>query len=76
MDKTVLDLAKDGKISDFADIIKSELKKKLSDNEYVQQKTTELNKYGEITDNVSSINVKYGDFDSKVSSAEPTDDEV
>lgn len=76
MDKTVLDLAKDGKISDFADVVKAELKKKLSDNEYVQQKTAEMNKYSDIADTTASITAKYGDVGGSDDSTVNIEDET
>ena len=56
MNKEVLDLAKDKKISDFADVVKSELKKKVLDNEYIKDKADELTKYKTVADTVSGLN--------------------
>jgi hypothetical protein len=59
MEETVLDLVKDKKISEFADIIKSELKRKIGDNEYIQQKAEEIEKYQAIGDITSDINTSF-----------------
>lgn len=56
MDKTVLDLAKDKKISDFADVVKAELKKKILDNDFVKSKSDEVNQYQKISDAMAELN--------------------
>ena len=55
MNSTVIDLAKDKKISDFADVVKAELKKKVLDNDFVKDKKEELDKYNKVSDTLSKL---------------------
>jgi len=56
MDKTVLDLAKNKKIADFADVVKAELKKKVLDNEYIKSKAGEVEQYQKISNAMAELN--------------------
>jgi cell fate (sporulation/competence/biofilm development) regulator YmcA (YheA/YmcA/DUF963 family) len=56
METNVLDLAKDKKIADFANIVKDEIRKKVMNNDYIKNKSDEINKYSEIAKTMSKIN--------------------
>lgn len=55
MDKSVLDLVTNKKISDFADVIKTELRQRVMNNEYISGKKSELEKYTSIGATMSNI---------------------
>ena len=58
MDTTVLDLAKDKKIADFADVVKTELKKKILDNEFIKDNESKLSQYQKVSKTMSDLNGK------------------
>ena len=56
MESSILDLAKDKKIADFANVVKDEIRKKVLNNDYVQNKSNEIDNYSEVTKTMKKIN--------------------
>jgi hypothetical protein len=56
MESSILDLAKDKKIADFANVVKDEIRKKVLNTEYVQDKSNEIDNYSEVTKTMKKIN--------------------
>lgn len=82
MDTNVIDLAKDKKIADFADVVKQKLKQKLADNDFVKSTKDELEKIQSISKSLTDISNKgkdaetKSDDDTKTDVENKTDDEV
>ncbi len=55
MDNNILDLARDRKMSDFADVIKNELRKKIMNNSYIKTKADSVEQFSRITDTLSTL---------------------
>lgn len=55
MDNNVLDLAKNKKMSDFADVIKTELRKKIMNNTYIKSNADSVETYAKISDTLSNL---------------------
>lgn len=55
MDSNILDLARDKKMSDFADVIKNELRKKIMNNSYIKTKADSVEQFSRITDTLSTL---------------------
>ena len=55
MDSNILDLARDKKMSDFADVIKKKKKKKIMNNSYIKTKADSVEQFSRITDTLSTL---------------------
>ena len=55
MDKKIIDLVNDKKFSEFADIIKNTLSSKINNNEFIKQKSNELNTYDMIKNTQANL---------------------
>lgn len=55
MDNNILDLARDRKMSDFADVIKNELRKKIMNTSYIKTKADSVEQFSRITDTLSTL---------------------